>query len=277
VSSITKQRIRRAFDKSSADYARYASFQNEVADEVAVAIERVGIACGADGVVLDIGCGAGRLTAKLAESGAFSTIVALDLSGGMAKQTRLACKHLVGVYTIQADAERLPVKENSIDLAVSSLAMQWMDDLPGVFRMIAIALKPGGRLIGATLGSGTFTELREAYRHAVGAMPGSGSNGVFHEFVTEEKVSRMMVEAGMEVKITSSHRVKTYAGLPHFLKTLKKTGAQNSDGLSHLGLGRRSVMEKLTSAYHEKFAVNGGGGGGVRATYDLIMFDAVRV
>ncbi|VAX16920.1 hypothetical protein MNBD_NITROSPINAE03-1574 [hydrothermal vent metagenome] len=276
MSSITKQRIRRAFDKSSADYARYASFQNEVADEVAVAIERMKIA---GGVALDIGCGAGRLTARLAESGVFSAIVALDLSGGMAKQTRLACKEFTSVYTIQADAERLPVKENSIDLAVSSLAMQWMDDLPGVFQMIATALKPGGRLIGATLGSGTFSELREAFKYATGGRLKSGSNGTFHKFVTEEKVSRMMTEAGMEVKITSGHRVKTYDSLPHFLKTLKKTGAQNSDGLSHLGLGRRSVMEKLTSAYHEKFAVNGGGGsgGGVRATYDLIMFDAVRV
>ncbi len=273
MSSITKQKIRRAFDKSAAGYERYASFQNEVADEVAVAIAREGLA---GGVALDIGCGAGRLTARLAESGAFSTIVALDMSGGMVKQARLACKNLTGVYTVQADAERMPVKENSIDLAVSSLAFQWMDDLPGVFGMIATALKPGGRLIGATLGSGTFHELREAFKYAIGDRLESGANGTFHKFVTEEKMSEMMTGAGMKVKIVSSHRVKTYESLPHFLKTLKKVGAQNSQGLSHLGLGRRSVMKKLTSAYHEKFAVNGGGGG-VSATYDLIMFDAARV
>jgi len=271
VSLITKRKIRRAFDKSAGGYERHASFQNEVADEVADSIERKGMA---GGVALDIGCGAGRLTARLAGSGAFSTIVALDLSGGMAKQARLACREFTDVYTIQADAERMPVKENSIDLAVSSLALQWMDDLPGVFGMIAIALKPGGRLIGATLGSGTFNELRTAYKYAIGDRLESGSNGTFHKFVTEDKVSKIMIEAGLEVKTSSNRRVKTYESLPHFLKTLKKTGAQNSHGLSHLGLGRRSVMKKLASSYHEKFAVNGGG---VGATYDLIMFDAVRV
>ncbi|VAX18978.1 hypothetical protein MNBD_NITROSPINAE04-589 [hydrothermal vent metagenome] len=271
MSLITKQKIRRAFDKSSADYARYADFQNEVADEVAVAIERSGVA---GGVALDIGCGAGRLTARLAESGAFSTIAALDLSGGMVRQARIASKEFTCVHAIQADAERMPIKENSIDLAVSSLAFQWMDDLPGVFRMIATALKPGGRLIGATLGNGTFNELREAFKYTIGGRSDSGSNGTFHKFVTEKKMSEMMTGAGMEVETSSAHRVKTYASLPHFLKTLKKVGAQNNHGLSDLGLGRRSIMEKLESSYHEKFAVDGGG---VRATYDLIMFDAVRV
>lgn len=270
MSSINKRKIRRAFDKSAAGYEKYADFQNEVSDEIADVIEMERVAGGA---ALDIGCGAGRLTARLAQSGAFSTIVAIDLSGGMARQARLACKNYSGVYIIQADAERMPVKENSIDLAVSSLAFQWMDDLPGVFRTIAAALKPGGRLIGATLGSGTFHELREAFKCAAGGRLDSGSNGTFHKFVTENKVRLMMIDAGMEVKTSSSHRIKTYGSLPHFLKTLKRVGAQNSHGLSDMGLGRRDIMKKLTRSYHERFAVNGG----VRATYDLILFNATRV
>ena len=63
-------------------------------------------------------------------------------------------------------SETLPLQPHSLDLAVSALAFQFVNDLPGVLAQIRRALKPDGLLLAAMIGGDTLTELRQAFAAA---------------------------------------------------------------------------------------------------------------
>ena len=69
---------------------------------------------------------------------------------------------------INADAEALPFKDESFDFVISSLTVQWVDDLKGFCQELKRVLKPGGRFALTTFANGTFGELAECYQELDG-------------------------------------------------------------------------------------------------------------
>ena len=67
---------------------------------------------------------------------------------------------------VAADEEALPFRDASLDLVVSVLALQFVNDLPGTLIQIRRALKPDGLLLAALAGGDTLTELRQAFAAA---------------------------------------------------------------------------------------------------------------
>ena len=64
---------------------------------------------------------------------------------------------------VVADEEALPFRDASLDLVVSALALQFVNDLPGALIQIRRALKPDGLLLAAMVGGESLAELREAF------------------------------------------------------------------------------------------------------------------
>jgi SAM-dependent methyltransferase len=95
---------------------------------------------------LDLGCGEGRVGARLLELGHAAT-------GVDASPTLAAAARERGVYTdvVEADAAALPFGDDSFDLAIAFMALHDMDDPAGAVREVARVLKPGSRLVIATL------------------------------------------------------------------------------------------------------------------------------
>lgn len=91
------------------------------------------------GVTLDVGCGEGRLARELKPLGYH--VVGLENSTSLAAAARKADPEL---EVIVADAAEMPIPSNSIDLAIASLALMNMDDMPGAVLEIARVLKNGG-------------------------------------------------------------------------------------------------------------------------------------
>lgn len=58
------------------------------------------------------------------------------------------------------DSSRLPFEDNSVDIFTSSLALHFVNNLPGLFREVHRCLKPDGVFIGAMFGGETLFELR---------------------------------------------------------------------------------------------------------------------
>jgi SAM-dependent methyltransferase len=79
-----------------------------------------------------------------------------------ALRARFASIRHIGVE----DAEVLPLQPESLDLAVSALAFQFVNDLPGVLAQIRRALRPDGLLLAAMIGGDTLTELRQSFAEA---------------------------------------------------------------------------------------------------------------
>jgi SAM-dependent methyltransferase len=97
--------------------------------------------------ILEIGCGAAQCARWLRSVGAHA--VAFDLSTGqLAHAERLNTSTGVDVPLFQADAEVLPLKDASIDIACSAFgAIPFVADSAAVLREVARVLRPGGRVV----------------------------------------------------------------------------------------------------------------------------------
>jgi trans-aconitate methyltransferase len=105
--------------------------------------------------ILDLGCGDGVLTEKIAAAGA--SVVGIDASADMvvAAQKR-------GLDARVADGTRLSFA-NEFDAVFSNAALHWMKDVPdAVIAGVARALKPGGRFAGEMGGHGCVAAITVA-------------------------------------------------------------------------------------------------------------------
>jgi ubiquinone/menaquinone biosynthesis C-methylase UbiE len=92
--------------------------------------------------VLDIGCGEGQVSRRLAESGAH--IVGIDPT---LAQVREAHARGDGPQYARARAEALPCRAGAFDAVVLCLALEHVDAFAVVFEEVARVLTPGGRFV----------------------------------------------------------------------------------------------------------------------------------
>ena len=93
--------------------------------------------------VLDLGCGTGRHTAWLAESGA--RVTAVDFSVKMLEQARRKVPGANVRFVVHDLHDRLPLGDASFDAVVSGLVLEHLRDLGGFFREAHRVLRPRGR------------------------------------------------------------------------------------------------------------------------------------
>lgn len=116
-----------------------------------------------DEVVLDAGCGSGRVTAELAKRVPRGRVIAVDGSEAMIAKA----KERLGEQAsyLVADLSELEV-ERPVDLVFSTATFHWILDHDRLFARLHGALAPGGRLIAQCGGQGNVA----AYAEAIGAV-----------------------------------------------------------------------------------------------------------
>lgn len=102
--------------------------------------------------VADIGCGTGTYADELCSAGA--RVVGVDISPAMlavaAEKTR---RHGDSVNFVTGDAAALPFDDECFDLVVSVTALEFFEDPRGCLQEMYRVVKPGGRIVAATLNS----------------------------------------------------------------------------------------------------------------------------
>jgi trans-aconitate 2-methyltransferase len=114
--------------------------------------------------ILDLGCGTGELTAKIAERGA--VVIGVDNSTVMLDKARAQHPHL---RFEQADATGFRFPE-PFDAVFSNACLHWVRDAEAAVRAIAAALRPGGRFVAEFGGAGNCREIVVAVRAALGKL-----------------------------------------------------------------------------------------------------------
>ena len=104
--------------------------------------------------ILDLGCGDGYLTQRLAASGAI--VVGVDSSPQM-----VAAAKERGVDARCVSGEALPF-DQQFDAVFSNAALHWMRDHDAVLQGVHRALKPGGRFVAECGGQGNIAAIRVA-------------------------------------------------------------------------------------------------------------------
>src|SRR5687767_3705364 len=110
--------------------------------------------------VLDIGCGAGRMTRDAARLAAAGSALGVDSSAPMIKRARerAELEQLRNVTFVEADAEIYRFPSESFDVAISRFGTMFFADPIRAFANIGQALRPGGRLVMMVWQSGDQNE-----------------------------------------------------------------------------------------------------------------------
>ncbi|MFZ2064610.1 MAG: methyltransferase domain-containing protein [Xanthobacteraceae bacterium] len=208
----------------------------------------------------DIGTPGEAVRAALARLGSVGTVVAADaVPEARAPGT--------GKNLVAADEEALPFRDASLDLAVSALALQFVNDLPGALIQIRRALKPDGLFLAALVGGETLTELRQAFAAAESDVEGGASPRVA-PFADVRAIGDLLQRAGFALPVTDSDRYTLRYETPFALMAeLRRMGATNALVARRRTPLRRATLLRMAEIYRERFADSDGR---VRATFEIV-------
>src|SRR6187401_2252107 len=164
-------------------------------------------------------------------------------------------------------SETLPLQPASLDLAVSAVAFQFVNDLPGVLAQIRRALRPDGLLLAAMIGGDTLTELRHSFASAEAECEGGVSPRVT-PFADLRDVGQLLQRAGLALPVTDVDRVVVrYDNAFALMHDLRRMCATNILFERRRKPTRRATMLRMAQIYSERFA---DADGRIRATFDVI-------
>lgn len=270
-STIIKSRVRAGFDHGSRFYGNSSAFQDAMGRQMVELIAAMNLH---GNVAVELGCGVGKLARDVAKTGRYKSVVGLDISGGMLKETQLRLREAgAGAALVQADMESLPFRGGSADLLFSNLVFHWLPGLAEGFRESARTLRKGGMFLANILTEKTFVEIREALNAAQARIGAKPDSSIFHPFPPLERIIGPLEEAGFTITQNQAlDYTRVFADPRSIMRSLKRQGVQNSRGLAEMGLGRRRVMALFDEEYRARFTVPGG----VRLTYQVIHLCAAR-
>jgi SAM-dependent methyltransferase len=163
--------------------------------------------------------------------------------------------------------EVLPFRPEQLDLAISALAFQFVNDLPGVLAQIRRALKPDGLLLAAMIGGDTLNELRQCFAAAEAELEGGVSPRVA-PFADLRDIGSLLQRAGLALPVTDVDRVVVrYASAFALMADLRRMGATNVLRERRRLPTRRATMLRMAQIYAKRFADPDGR---IRATFDVI-------
>jgi SAM-dependent methyltransferase len=172
---------------------------------------------------------------------------------------------------VAADEEALPFAEGSLDLVVSALALQFVNDLPGTLIQIRRALKPDGLLLAALIGGESLTELREAFAQAESEIEGGLSPRVA-PFADVRELGALLQRTGFALPVVDSDRlIARYRSAFALMRDLRRMGATNVLSERQRRPLQRSVLDRMAEIYTARFA---DADGRLRASFEIIWLTA---
>jgi len=171
--------------------------------------------------------------------------------------------HLV----VAADEEALPFRDASLDLVVSVLALQFVNDLPGTLIQIRRALKPDGLLLAALAGGDTLIELRQAFAAAEAEVEDGVSPRVA-PFSDVRDMGALLQRAGFALPVADVDRITARYGSPlALMHDLRRMGATNPLVERSRRPLKRATLMRMMEVYAERFSDPDDR---IRATFEVV-------
>jgi SAM-dependent methyltransferase len=207
---------------------------------------------------VDLGTPTDAVRRVLAASGKVATLVAAVASNARRDAAALS---------VTVDEETLPFAAASLDLVVSALALQFVNDLPGTLIQIRRALLPDGLLLAALIGGDSLIELREAFAQAESEIEGGVSPRVA-PFADLRALGALLQRAGFALPVVDSDRLTVrYDTVFALMRDLRRMGATNLLVERRRAPLRRATLRRMADIYAQRFADVDGR---LRATFEIV-------
>jgi SAM-dependent methyltransferase len=206
-------RVRR--DRAAAHVGEVAPILEACADRL---LDRLDDTTRRFGRALDVG-GRGFVAPRLAERG-IPFIVSTDISLNMAARS--------GGLPVAADDEWLPFAPASFDLIVASVALHWVNDLPGALTQLRRCLLPDGLFIASLPGVGTLGWLRAVLTGVETELRGGASPRV-SPFPDLRDAAGLLQRAGFALPVADRDDLAlTYRSAMSLFRDLRAAGEGNA-------------------------------------------------
>jgi SAM-dependent methyltransferase len=176
-------------------------------------------------------------------------------------------KSFTRIAPTETSLEVLPLQPQSLDLALSALAFQFVNDLPGVLAQIRRSLRPDGLLLAAMIGGDTLNELRQCFAAAEAELE-SGASPRVAPFADLRDIGGLLQRAGLALPVTDVDRIVVrYDNALALMRDLRRMGAGNALMERRRTPTRRATLLRMAEIYGERFSDSDGR---IRATFDVI-------
>lgn len=239
MSVLDKRLVNRSFAAAACEYDQHAQLQRQVGLQLVECFPPKALQG------LDLGCGTGFLTKQLALSELAADWIALDLALPMLQVARDNLKTFQNIHYLCADAEALPLANQSVGQIYSNLALQWCQNLPVLFADCRRVLKPEGQLVFSSFGPGTLKELKSAWSQV-------DNYAHVNDFTSAEALATALSQAGFnDIQIETTVFEIAYPTVMHLMRELKGLGAHNVNSMRKPSPTTPKQLQAMTTAYQE--------------------------
>jgi SAM-dependent methyltransferase len=219
----------------------------DLSDRLAAVLRRFGLA-------VDLGTPTNAVCEELARSGKIDTIVAADAPARSLQERTGSSEYSTRCLAIAADEEALPFRDASLDLLVSALSLQFVNDLPGTLIQIRRALKPDGLLLAALAGGDTLLELRQSFALAEAEIEDGISPRTIPS-IDVRAAGALLQRAGFALPVTDIDRITVrYESPMALMHDLRAMGAANPMVERNRRALKRATLRRMMEIYAERFA-----------------------
>jgi len=168
---------------------------------------------------------------------------------------------------VMQNPEYLPYEPNTFDLALSSMSLHWINDLPSVLTQINQCLKPDAPFIGAMSGGDSLFELRGSLQLAEQDRLGGIGTHV-SPLADVRDVGNLLSRAGFKLlTVDVDDIIVDYPSVLHLMQDLQAMGESNAALRRDAGPISRDVLLATDAIYRELY---GNEDGSIPATFRTI-------
>ncbi|UJP06350.1 MAG: malonyl-ACP O-methyltransferase BioC [Nitrosomonas sp.] len=245
---LDKNQLRAAFERAANSYDQAAVLQREISNRMLARLDYIKYR---PGVILDAGSGTGYGTHQLAKRYPQHQLIAVDIAWRMLSHARPNTAWWQRLLPLQqqrtdyvcADIEQFPIKNESVGMIWSNLALQWCNNLDRTFAEMHRILRTDGLLMFSTFGPDTLKELRQsfakvdAYHHV-------------NRFIDMHDIGDLLVHNGFSTPVMDMEYITlTYDDVIGVMRDLKAIGAHNVIQGRRQGLMGKNRWRQAIEAY----------------------------